>query len=115
MNTTPPRNVIYYNDAANPIPLAGIARLAYTAVILCFLLPDGNGIWPGQAYNSAGGNDAFDANGNPNPDDIMTLQNAGKNVLISLGGATFTTDDWQQYAKGVDGLVQQVAGYVTSN
>jgi hypothetical protein len=25
MNTTPPRNVIYYNDAANPIPLAANA------------------------------------------------------------------------------------------
>ena len=40
MNTTPPRNVIYYNNAANPIPLAGIASLAYTDIILGFLLPD---------------------------------------------------------------------------
>ena len=115
MNTTTPRNVIYYNNAANPISLAGIASLAYTDVILGFLLPDGNGNLTGQAYNSAGGNDAFDPNGNPDPNDIMALQNAGKNVLISLGGATFTTDDWQQYAKDVSGLVQKVAGYVTSN
>ena len=86
MNTTPPRNVIYYNNAANPISLAGIASLAYTDVILGFLLPDGNGNLTGQAYNSAGGNDAFDPNGNPDPHDIMALQNAGKNVLISLGG-----------------------------
>jgi len=115
MNTTPPRNVIYYNNAANPISLAGIASLAYTDVILGFLLPDGNGNLTGQAYNSDGGNDTFDPNGNPDPNDIMALQNAGKNVLISLGGATFTTDDWQQYAKDVSGLVQKVAGYVTSN
>ena len=40
MSTTPPRNVIYYNNAANPIPLAGIASLAYTDIILGFLLPD---------------------------------------------------------------------------
>ena len=117
MSTTPPRNVIYYNDAANPIPLAGIASLAYTDVLLGFLLPDGKGNLTGQAYNSDsnGSNSTFDANGNPDPDDIITLQNAGKNVLISLGGATFTTDDWQQYTKDVSGLVQQVAEYVTSN
>ena len=117
MSTTPPRNVIYYNDAANPIPLAGIARLAYTDVILGFLLPGGNGGLTGQAYNSDPGssNSTFDSNGNPNLEDIITLQDAGKNVLISLGGQTFTTDDWQQYAKDVSGLVQQVAGYVTSN
>jgi len=88
MSITPPRNVIYYNNAANPITLAGIARLAYTDVILGFLLPDGNGNLTGQGYDSAtpGNSGAFDANGNPDPDDIITLQNAGKNVLISLGG-----------------------------
>src|SRR5215469_9105277 len=117
MSTTPPRNVIYYNDAANLIPLAGIASLAYTDVILGFLLPNGKTGLTGQAYNSDPGssNSTFDSNGNPYPEDIITLQNAGKNVLISLGGQTFTTDDWQQYAKDVSGLVQQVAEYVTSN
>src|SRR5215469_2218595 len=117
MSTTPPRNVIYYNDAANPIPLAGIASLAYTDVILGFLLPHGSSGLTGQAYNSDPGssNSTFDSNGNPYPDDIKTLQNAGKNVLISLGGETFTTDHWQHYAGDVGGLVQQVAEYVTSN
>ncbi len=119
MSTTPPRNVIYYNDAANQIPLAGIASLAYTDVILGFLLPDpdGSGNLTGQAYNSDpdSSNSTFDSNGNPNQDDIITLQNAGKNVLISLGGETMSTDDWQQYTGDVSGLVQQVAEYVTSN
>jgi chitinase len=117
MNTTPPRNVIYYNDAANPIPLAGISSLAYTDVILGFLLPDGNGGLAGQGYGSTipGNSGAFDANGNPNPDDITTLQGAGKNVLISLGGSTCSTGDWQQFASDVSGLVQQVADYVINN
>ena len=39
------RNVIYYNSNANPIPLAGIANLAYTDVIIGFLVPDGNLNW----------------------------------------------------------------------
>jgi chitinase len=36
-------------------------------------------------------------------------------VLISLGGQTCSTDDWQQLAKNVSDLVQKVATYVTSN
>jgi hypothetical protein len=35
----PPRNVIYFFHAANPISLAGIANLPYTDVILGFLIP----------------------------------------------------------------------------
>jgi len=108
MSTTPPRNVIYYNDGSNPISLARISSLPYTDVILAFLVPDGN-------LNLMGQGGAFDANGNPNPSDIQTLQNTGKNVLISLGGATFPSSAWQQYAQDVDGLVQKVAGYVTAN
>ncbi|MBV9820108.1 MAG: LysM peptidoglycan-binding domain-containing protein [Solirubrobacterales bacterium] len=108
MSTTPPRNVIYYNDRSNPIPLGGITGLRYTDVILAFLVPDGNHSLLGQ-----GG--AFDANGNPKPADIETLQTAGKNVLISLGGSTFPSGAWQQYAQDVNSLVEQVADYVTAN
>ena len=108
MSTTPPRNVIYYNDGSNMISLARISSLPYTDVILAFLVPDDN-------LNLMGQGGAFDVNGNPNPEDIRTLQNAGKNVLISLGGATFPSSAWQQYAQDVDGLVQEVAGYVTAN
>ena len=36
----PPRNVIYFFRATNPISLAGIANLPYTDVILGFLIPD---------------------------------------------------------------------------
>lgn len=60
---------------------------------------------------------AFGSDGNPNPDDIQALRNAGKNVLISVGGAkeSFPSSDWQQYAQDVNGLVGQIAGYVTAN
>lgn len=110
MSTTPPRNVIYYNDGSNPIPLAGISGLPYTDVILAFLVPGDNLTLMGQ-----GG--AFGSDGNPNPEDIQALQNVGKNVLISVGGATkyFPSSDWQQYAQDVNGLVQQIVGHVTAN
>jgi chitinase len=110
MNTTPPRNVVYYNDGSNPIPLAEISGLPYTDVILAFLVPGDNLRLTGQ-----GG--AFDSGGNPNPNDIQALQNAGKNVLISVGGANkgFPSSDWQQYAQDVNGLVEQIAGYATAN
>jgi chitinase len=110
MSTIPPRNVIYYNDRSNPIPLAGIADLPYTDVILGFLVPHGD-------LGLMGRGGAFDTNGNPSPSDIQTLQTAGKNVLISLGGATktFPSSAWQQRAQDVNGLVEQVAEYVTAN
>jgi chitinase len=110
MSTTPPRNVIYYNDNSNPISLAGISGLPYTDVILAFLVPDGN-------FNLAGQGGAFDSEGNPHPNDIQALQNAGKNVLISVGGdiKSFSSSDWRQYAQDVNGLVDQLVGYVTAN
>lgn len=110
MSTTSPRNVIYYNDRSNPIPLSGIAGLGYTDVILGFLVPDGS-------FTLGGRGGAFDSSGNPNPGDIQTLQDAGKNVLISLGGATatFASSAWQRYAQDVNGLVDQVAEYVAAN
>jgi hypothetical protein len=79
VSTTPPRNVIYYNDGSNPIPLAGISGLPYTDVILAFLVP-------GDNLTLTGHGGAFGSGGNPNPEDIQALQNAGKNVLISVGG-----------------------------
>lgn len=108
MSTTPPRNVIYYNDRSNPIPLAGIGGLPYTDVILAFLVPGDNLSLTGQ-----GG--AFGSGGNPDPNDIQALQDAGKNVLISVGGEDFPSSDWQQYAQDVNGLAEQIAGYVTAN
>jgi chitinase len=110
MSTTPPRNVIYYNDGSNPISLAGISGLPYTDVILAFLVP-------GDDLNLRGQGGAFDSDGNPNKKDIQALQNAGKNVLISVGGATgyFPSSAWQQYAQDVNGLAEQIAGYVTAN
>ena len=110
MSTTPPRNVIYYNDGSNPISLAGISGLPYTDVILAFLIPDDN-------FNLTGQGGAFDSNGNPNPNDVQALQNAGKNVLISVGGDIeyFPSSAWQHYAQDVNGLVDQLVEYVRAN
>ncbi|MBV8362756.1 MAG: LysM peptidoglycan-binding domain-containing protein [Deltaproteobacteria bacterium] len=98
LGITPPRNVIYYSSNANPIPLAGIANLPYTDVIIAFLVPDNN-------LNLVGAGGAFDDNLQSN---IRTLQNAGKNVLISFGGAIFPSAAYQSYARNVNGLVNQI-------
>jgi chitinase len=101
--TNPPRNVIYYNSDANQIPLAGIANLLYTDVIVAFLVPDNN-------LNLIGNGGAFNDNLQNN---IQALQNANKNVLISVGGSTFPSSAWQSYAQDVNGLVKQLVSWVT--
>ena len=72
----PPRNVIYFDSNTNPIGLAGIANLPYTDVIIGFLIPDNN-------LQLVGDGPAFDSNLQSN---VQALRNAGKNVLIALGG-----------------------------
>jgi mannan endo-1,4-beta-mannosidase len=99
------RNVIYFSSNANPITLAGIANLPYTDVIVAFLVPGNN-------LNLYGAGGAFDNNLQSN---IQTLRNAGKNVLISFGGATFPSSAYQSYAQNVNGLVGQIINFVTSN
>jgi hypothetical protein len=70
------RNVIYYNAGNAQIPLGGIANLPYTDVIIGFLVPDAN-------FKLSGQGGAWDPELANN---IRTLQNAGKNVLVSFGG-----------------------------
>jgi chitinase len=107
--TDPPRNVIYFSSNANQIPLEGIGNLPYTDVIIGFLVPDSN-------LRLVGAGGAFDDNLQSN---IRALQNAGKNVLISFGGAIFPawpaqSSAYQSYAQNVNGLVNQLVNFVTS-
>lgn len=104
-DTTPPRNVIYFSSDANQIPLAGIGTLPYTDVIVGFLVPDAN-------LNLHGTGGAFNGDLQTN---IQTLQNAGKNVLISVGGgAGFPSSAYQSYAQNVSGLANQIVNFVTN-
>lgn len=105
--TDPPRNVIYYNSDANQIPLAGIANLSYTDVIIGFLVPESN-----TNLTLIGKGGAFNGNLQNN---IQALQSANKNVLISVGGSrsTFPSSAWQSYSQTVDGLVNQLVSCVT--
>jgi chitinase len=104
--TSPPRNVIYFSSRANQIPLAGIGDLPYTDVIIAFLVPDDD-------LNLHGSGGAFDENLQSN---IQILQNAGKNVLISLGGGKgFPSSAYESYAQNVNELVEQLVSFVTSN
>ncbi len=101
--TAPPRNVIYYNGANNQIPLAEIAHLPYTDIIIANLQPTSASDLTLQGYGPA-----FDNNLQRN---IQALQNAGKNVLISFGGANsqvLTTAAYESYAENVSGLVDDI-------
>jgi chitinase len=110
----PPRNVIYFYNATNPISLAGIANLPYTDVILGFLIPDSTVmglIGDGPVFT-----DTLES-------DIQILQAAGKNVLISVGGEVNNTDPawsgWTSakygiYSNNVPGLVEQIVFWVGS-
>jgi nucleoid-associated protein YgaU len=103
MSPLPPRNVIYFNANNNQIPLAGIARLPYTDVIIANLQPTSASNLTLQGYGPA-----FDNNLQSN---IQALQKAGKNVLISFGGANsqyLTTAAYESYARDVNGLVDDI-------
>jgi chitinase len=103
-DTTPPRNIIYFDSKANQIPMEGIAALPYTDIIVGFLVPDAN-----LVLHGAGG--AFN---NDLQSNIQALQDAGKNVLISVGGGGgFPSSAYQTYAQNVNTLVSQIVTFVT--
>jgi chitinase len=111
-NTSSPRNVIYYSSRANPITLPEIASLPYTDVILGFLIPD-----PTDTKLIADGGAFTDTV----QSDIQTLQAAGKNVLISVGGEVnnddptwtgWTSAKYATFAENVLGLVSQIVYWV---
>jgi chitinase len=95
------RNVIYYNSSNDQISLAGIAQLPYTDVIIANIQPTPDSLTL-QGYGPA-----FDKNLHSN---IQALQSAGKNVLISFGGANNATllSGYQSYAQNVGGLVDDI-------
>lgn len=100
----PGRNVIYYNSNNSQIPLAGIANLPYTDVILGFLYPDDNGVQLGGDWT----------NDESLGSDIQTLQSVGQNVLISFGGAGIDSAAYQRCIQDVNLLVEQLVYVVTA-
>ena len=60
-----------------------------------------------------GSGGAFNSNLQSN---IEVLQNAGKNVLLSFGGgAGVPSSAYENYARNVDGLVEQLVRFATCN
>jgi chitinase len=114
----PPRNVIYFFRAANPIPLAGIANLPYTDVILGFLIPKNSSV---TGLMGDGSGSAFTDTVQLQKD-IQLLQSAGKNVLISVGGEVhtdptstgWTSPKYKICSESVSGLVEQIVSWVES-
>ena len=104
------RNVIYYNGGNPRIPLGtGISQLPYTDVIVANLQPRS-----ANDLTLIGWGNAFDDQLQNN---IRLLQRAGKNVLISFGGALnhksgLTTEAYKAYASNVPALVNQIVTVV---
>ena len=107
----PPRHVVYFFHTTNPIPLAGIANLPYTDVIFGFLIPNSN--VTGLVKDGAAFPDTIQ-------NDIQLLQSAGKNVLISVGGAVNNTGSgwisskYEIFNDNLSGLVEQIVAWVES-
>jgi Glycosyl hydrolases family 18 len=99
------RNVIYF-DSPNTT-MAGLVNLSYTDVIVAFLV-----VQSSSNLNLVAAGGASEPNFQA---DIQALKNAGKNVLISFGGADFPSLAYQNFAHNVDGLVQQIVNFVTSH
>ncbi|MBV9093494.1 MAG: hypothetical protein JO132_06410 [Streptosporangiaceae bacterium] len=98
-----PHNVIYCNDVNF---LQQIPGLSYTDAILNFLIPDGMGGLTGVDTPDSG--------------QVQAVHNAGKNVLVSLGGSddVFPSSAWQQFAQapnGVSDLVNYLVAFVNDN
>jgi hypothetical protein len=98
------REVIYYLKPT--MPLAEVATLPYTDVIVAFLAPteapSGNTAPPLTLLDK---DKAFLASLGAA---IQTLHAAGKRVLVSLGGASFHTSAYAAYSKDVPALVGHI-------
>jgi len=102
------RNVIYYNGGNPQIPLGtGISQLPYTDVIVANLQPTS-----ATDRTLIGWGNAFDKELQNN---VRWLQRAGKNVLISFGGALddkLTTAAYQYWTGNLTALVKQIVDFV---
>ena len=104
-NSNSPRLVVYYNGNTN-LSIQQIAALPYTDIIFAFLVPSGATTSPSDLKLKGEG--AWYV-----PNDlscnIHTLKDAGKNVLISFGGALgITSDQYKAYSENVDNLVSDL-------
>ena len=94
------REVIYYLNTKRP--LQDVAKLPYTDVIVAFLAPPKTG---GFTLGLSEQDDLGMLTTG-----IKALHDAGKRVLISLGGAKFATAAYAHYAQNVNALVGQIVG-----
>lgn len=102
-----PRMVVYYN--ANTLPLSDIVGSAYTHVILAFIIPS----------SSSGGGLTLELSGNLDSAvlaDIPAAKESGtRKVMVSVGGETFQSSDWQLASENVPDMATQIVNIVTSN
>jgi chitinase len=107
-NTIAPRNVVYFNNGR--FPLGNIRGLPYTDVIIGFLVPHDN---PDGSYTLGWDAGSFD---DKFRGVVAQLKQAGKNVLVALGGGGgWSTDQWKTCANAPSVLVKQVVACVVQN
>jgi len=104
-NTNSARLVIYYNGQTN-LTIQQIAALPYTDINFAFLVPAGPGTSSSDLKLTAKG--AWSVL-NDLAQNVQTLKNAGKNVLISFGGAVgISSQQYQAYSVDINSLVSDI-------
>jgi chitinase len=102
-----PHNVVYWNGDSTNLPT--LASSSYDVVIVDFVTPDQNCdlSWGGSTPNGGLPSDIGTS--------IQTLHNAGKNVLVSLGGSDVQSWQYASCVGNVGNLVSQITNIVVAN
>lgn len=102
------KEIVGYALSTDTQLVSQMAQSDYTTVILCFVLGDDNGTLSPSTELQA----MFD-----DPSLITNLKNAGKRVLISLGGDQehFPTTAWAALASNPDSTAQQLSQMVSDH
>jgi len=98
-NASKPRLVIYFNS--HKVPLENVVNMAYTDVILAFLITDA------QLKVKLSGN-----LGSREMNQVKTVQQAGKRFLVSFGGGTLSHDVYQQLKGKEHDVAEQIVSII---
>ncbi len=100
--TFSPRIIAYYNTNTTPI-LDRAEHLPYTHYILSFLVPDGQGgIKPSKDLAKVLADKAA----------LARVQDAGKKIMVSVGGGTVAGKDWMQMGAQAGAVADAIATVV---
>ncbi|WP_310618929.1 glycosyl hydrolase family 18 protein [Flexibacterium corallicola] len=103
------REIVGYILSSSPDFAKELAQSDYTTAILCFIVPGSSGELELSSELSGllGTKDQYGV--------VSSLKSAGKRVLVSLGGETFSTQGWADCANNLDQTVNSIKQIVTDN